>query len=434
MLKAGFARLDITPALGSPMSGYFYERFAEGILDPLEVNAIAAGDGENTVIIIAADIIGSRLDRCNTIRKRVSECTGVEEKNVFFCCLHQHTAVVLGLDEDVGNVGVLSDKISIETLIRKFVDAAKLAFDDMCEAKVSYAVAPAAEKLAFTRRYVLDDGSIVTNPRTELIPHLVRMTNEPDNNVRLVKFEREGAKDIALVNFSTHPDVINGKKFSADWCGFTRRFVEADNPDVSCIYVNGAEGDSNHLDFMGVKRTGYDHSRHMGRVIADAVKSVWNDTVPAKGERVFGDIEIVYNKTNMRDEDRYDECKKFLDDYYGRKLDYTPHITELADARRIVEIRTAKIYRPVPVSVVGIGDVAFVGFGGEPFVEYGEAAREAAPDKFVMAACCANGYEGYLPTLKAFEEGGYEAKSSRFTPSLMEQCIDAVKALFERNK
>jgi len=431
MLKAGFARLDITPALGSPMSGYFYERFAEGIRDVLEVNAVVVSDGENTAVIIAADIIGCRLTKCDEIRKRINERTGIPAENVYFACLHQHTAVCIGMDEDVG-VGLLNDKVTIETLLRKFVDVAKLAIDDMCEAEASYAVAPAAEKLAFTRRYVLDDGSFVTNPPKELHDRLVRMANEPDNNVYLVRFTRKDAKDIAIVNFSTHPDVIGGKLFSADWCGFTRRFVEADNADVHCLYINGAEGDSNHIDFIGGKRTGYEHSRHMGRVIADAVKFVWDKTTPAVGDRVFAATEMVYNKTNMAGEERYDECKKFMDDYYGGKLSYTPHITELADARRVVEIRTAKIYRPVPVSVVGIGNIAFVGFGGEPFVEYAAASRDTAPDKFVIATCCTNGYEGYLPTKKAFEEGGYEAKSSRFTPNLMEQCIDTVKKLINK--
>ena len=57
MLKAGFARLDMTPPLGSPMAGYFEYREAEGILDPLELNALAVSDGENTVVIVTADIL-----------------------------------------------------------------------------------------------------------------------------------------------------------------------------------------------------------------------------------------------------------------------------------------------------------------------------------------------------------------------------------------
>ena len=57
MLKAGFSRVDMTPPLGSPMAGYFEYREAEGILDPLELNAIAVSDGENTILVVTADIL-----------------------------------------------------------------------------------------------------------------------------------------------------------------------------------------------------------------------------------------------------------------------------------------------------------------------------------------------------------------------------------------
>ena len=42
-MKAGFARLDITPPFGTCISGYFHERRADGILDPLQAHAIAFG-------------------------------------------------------------------------------------------------------------------------------------------------------------------------------------------------------------------------------------------------------------------------------------------------------------------------------------------------------------------------------------------------------
>ena len=41
MLKAGFSRLDVTPPLGSDLSGYFYRRLAKGVHDPLYLNALA---------------------------------------------------------------------------------------------------------------------------------------------------------------------------------------------------------------------------------------------------------------------------------------------------------------------------------------------------------------------------------------------------------
>ncbi|MBQ6329132.1 MAG: hypothetical protein IJI35_08980 [Kiritimatiellae bacterium] len=41
--KAGFARVDITPPLGTPIVGYFEERRAKGVLDGLEDMAINTG-------------------------------------------------------------------------------------------------------------------------------------------------------------------------------------------------------------------------------------------------------------------------------------------------------------------------------------------------------------------------------------------------------
>ena len=36
--KAGFARVDITPPLGSFMPGYYKDRRAKEVLDPLQMN------------------------------------------------------------------------------------------------------------------------------------------------------------------------------------------------------------------------------------------------------------------------------------------------------------------------------------------------------------------------------------------------------------
>ena len=65
-LKAGFAKVDITPPLAVCMAGYFHRREAEGILDPLYASAIAVSDAKDDIkwILISCDLIGlgSELD------------------------------------------------------------------------------------------------------------------------------------------------------------------------------------------------------------------------------------------------------------------------------------------------------------------------------------------------------------------------------------
>ena len=55
MFYAGFARLDITPPLGIPLTGYYRSRYADGVLDPLEINALAVSDGEKKAVLLRLD-------------------------------------------------------------------------------------------------------------------------------------------------------------------------------------------------------------------------------------------------------------------------------------------------------------------------------------------------------------------------------------------
>lgn len=435
MLKAGFARLDITPPFGTPIAGYFYPRCTKGVLDPLELNAIAVSDGESTAIVIAADIIGIKSRIATILRERIAAKTGVDANHIMIACLHQHTSFVLHNDPPPysADMNTVDDPAYLDVLHRKFEDVAQMAIDDMSDAVAETASAETAVQLSFVRRYVMKEGPVATNPG-RLNPNLVRPASDPDNTVRLVRFRREGAKDIALVNFSTHPDVIGGEKNSADWPGFVRRYVEKDNEDVCCIFVNGAQGDTNHIDFFREKQWDdrYAHSAFMGRTVADTVKELWDKTVPHADGKIFGEVTTVYSRTNTEGEARYDEQKAFYDAYVAGTLDYKPHITELAYAQRIIKLRTERIYRAVPVTVIGIGDIALVGFGGEPFTCYANNARADAPDKFVIGACCTNGYEGYLPSKVAFHEGGYESSGSLYTDAIEEEVRAAAKEMLAK--
>ena len=138
-------------------------------------------------------------------------------------------------------------------------------------------------------------------------------------------------------------------------------------------------------------------------------------------------MRYIFVKGGTRGEEHYAECKAFNDRY--RSGDYSLKKTEsgieLAEACRIAAIPEQPVYHKIPITVMGMGDIAFFGIGGEPFTEYGYIAREAFPEKFMLTATCANGGEGYLPSAQAFAQGGYEVISSHFTPELEKTVMDA---------
>ena len=426
--------MDVTPPMGSPVDGYFQDRVAQGILDPIELNAVALSDGERRAVMIAGDFLGIEIFHVERMKAAISAVTGLKNEEIFLSGTHSHTSVFLrekrapSLPEEY-----------IRVLYRKYVDAAKMALDDLADATLYSAEKQTAVPIGFVRRYRLSDGRVATNPGSAVLPLVTGRCDESDNTVRVLRFARRGAKDITLLNFSTHPDVIGGKCYSADWPGFARRFVEAEHPDTHCLQFTGTEGDSNHVDFLKAKEArfphgaGYAHSRYMGRVIADAVNAVWAEMTPhVDGELQTAQTSVLV-RSNTVGEEKYDECKKMYTDYYAGKLDYKPTGEELAFARRVIHVRESMgIYRELPIGVIGIGDVRIVTFAGEPFTAYGESARALAKGKFTLTLALTNGYQGYLPHARAFAEGGYEAANSHFTPTLQEQAMAAVEKILEK--
>ena len=429
MLKAGFARMDMTPPLGTPLAGYYEARYADGMLDPLYLNALALGNGEQTIVIITADVLMVRMDVCDMLRTMIEERTGVPADHILINSLHPHTSLRIGGKVEKGGV-VVSDQAYLDILYRKFCDVVQMAVDDMAEATYGTAVQHAVADISFVRRYFLKNGKLVTNPGGVPVEELDRHAARSDNDVRLVMFKREGKKDIALVNFACHPDVIGGTKISADWPGLTRTFVEAQHKDAHCILMNGFQGDTNHYNFFKGKdgcKKGYKHSNYMARVITDTVNLIWDKTEMQEGDGLYAEMRHVFNKCSTRGEEHYEECRAFYLRY--KSGDYSLKKTEsgipLPEAARIARIPEQPVYHKIPITVLGFGKIAFFGLGGEPFTEYGYIAREACPDKFILTATCANGGEGYLPSQQAFDQGGYEVVTSNFTPNLEKDVMAA---------
>ena len=61
-LTAVFARLDITPPLGTRVAGYFSARYTKGVLDPLYVRAVAFGEGDKSAVVLSLDLVSLRQE------------------------------------------------------------------------------------------------------------------------------------------------------------------------------------------------------------------------------------------------------------------------------------------------------------------------------------------------------------------------------------
>ena len=434
MFQAGFARVDVTPPFGSPLAGYSKKREADHIIDPIELNCIAFSDGENKALLITADFTSVRENASTMIRGMIAKRCDIPASHIFMQALHQHTSIRVGT-RPTSSGPFFKDEAYLNLLCRKYCDVAQLAIADLKDASLSYGIGETAEQISFVRRYRMKDGTCKTNPgrgKGHLVSHPL---DEPDNSVRLLRFTREGGDDIALINFACHPDVIgyiDPTGFSADWPGYTRIHTEKALAGVKAVLVNGFQGDSNHINPFRPKeeeqkRRGVPHSSFMGKTISDVVVSLWEKTVPMETGKVWGNVELLYIPTNMAGYERIEECKQTIKDIALGLREPFKNSTESSETKRIAAFPEELLFQRVPVSVLCIGGAGFVGFGGEPFTKYIQMVREKGGDMLMFTACQCNGGQGYLPTAEAFEQGGYEARSSRFDPILEKQLTDCTE-------
>ena len=81
-----------------------------------------------------------------------------------------------------------------------------------------------------------------------------------------------------------------------------------------------------------------------------------------------------------------------------------------------------------------IGEIAMVGIPGEPFTGISMKIKETEGWGLIMVCELVNGHYGYFPLKSAYDEGGYEARSSKFRAGVGELLIEGSKELLNEMK
>jgi len=455
-LKAGFSAVDITPPLGIYIPGYFKIREAKCILDPLEALCLAISDDSATALVFAIDSLELEDSVAADAKAAISAATGVPGEAIFLHATHTHTGGDLHRSADALRSGpeaaasLALSALYVDHTIRRLADAAQLAMRDLAPATLSCSRST-APRISFPRRYTMKDGSLRTNPGI-LNPDIAAPAGISDEEVQLLRIDRDGRRPIAVINFQTHPDVIGGETISADWPGFTRRiFQTALGGEALAIFINGAQGDVNHVcvdprpgelnglspDFDDVHR-GYAHSRHMGRVVACAALSVWDKCAPLAAGPVHAGGSVINVPAHTPRPEEMDEARRIEALHRaGRDADLPfsgmELTTAVADAERKIRLEHGPASFALPLSAIAIGNsIAFAGYPGEPFTAIGGEVKAKSPFAITMNACLANGARGYFPSADAYEQGGYESRTSDFGPTIASDIVTGMTSLLKR--
>jgi hypothetical protein len=216
-LRAGAARVEITPPVGGPMAGYFHGRQSEGVLDPLYARALVLEAEGRRVGLVSVDAICLDAAITAEVRRLVRNDVG----GVLIAATHTHTGPatlpLLGDAVDERFVSALPGQIAaaLQTAVQALQPV---------RASVTRAEVPG---IAFNRRFRLRDGSVRMNPGIGN-PEIVATVGPADPECVLIAFEGEAEAPAAfLVNFPLHLDTTGGTSYSADYPAALLRRLES---------------------------------------------------------------------------------------------------------------------------------------------------------------------------------------------------------------
>ena len=440
MLQVGFARIDITTPLGTEIVGYYEKRVSDGVIDPLLASAVAFDNGEKKAIVMSVDVIGISQLFSAHVRGKIAEKLGMDADAIMINATHTHTGpLILGVTDIKYAYEHTIDEILEDEVARAFehklIDVAVLAMADLAPAKMLY-TRGVAEDVTFIRRYRMKDGTTRTNPGWQN-PDIEGPIGEADENSSLLIIKREGKKEIGIVNFQVHPDLIGRTRYSADYPKFVRDTYEANIPDSLCMYINGAAGNLNHIDVrrnpdVDVCCKGYERAMYMGKKIAMSVLMNYPLAKELSGEKIGyaqRDVEIKYNKGKPEE---IDDAIALYNVYIEKGADAAVpggnagmrRTQLLAKVSRIVALKDRPDTTELRVSAISVGEVVFGGLPGEPFTELGRAFKDSADYTLAVFCCLSNGNQGYFPVMSAIDEGAYEANSTSYERGTAEKIRD----------
>ena len=409
--SVGYARADVTTV---PLS--IFESVGETAHDPLQLTVTALCDGENVAVVMSLDAAGVTYEFTEKSMDLLEKEFGIPSSAVILNATHTHSAHTAGSTSD-------SSLRFTANFYKKLVIAVEEALRDLTPAK-AFAGVSHTDGITFVRRYLMPDGSYQTNPTATVLAH----ETEADNELRTLRFQREGKKDVLMVNYQTHYGGATSKypnQISADFIHPYRIRAEK---DLNChfAYQSGAGGNLNfNSSIEGERKYGDFVAAIDGFMIAtkDAIakeEAIATGKIVAKGEfynaKVIQDSpERIQHAQEVAFLSHDASAQSILISKYG--------FASKREANAVIARAEFGETKELLLTAITCGDIAFTGFPYEMFDTNGQEVRAASPYKMTFVCSLTNGSYGYIPSALAYPHGGYEVYSTRFVEGTGEELV-----------
>jgi len=411
-LKAGAASICITPPTGVVLEGYASRKdVAHGIHDDLYVSSLWAEIDNRTFVLSSLDVLGISNTLDSIIREKVSERFGIPCENLMIAATHTHSGpALLGLQE-----GNHLNEVWLKLLPEYVLGSIEMAKQ-------------AAEECFITI------GSV---RESEIGKNRRKVGGPIDPNLTAVAFWKKDLKTCiaVMVNYGCHATVLDHTNLhiSSDFVSPLRETILSmkgfENSTV--LFFNGAEGNVNigysaERSALGIPvkiQRNFEMAVKVGRILAfDALLAL------EKGARVEEELptSFLYKKIQVpvRKPRDVKEIKRDLASVADELERFF-----LSEELKVSESLPQEV--DLPLQLIKLPHLTIFALPVESFSEVGLHLRELVKDDSVMVVSMANGWYGYLPTEKDFQEGGYETRLGRWS-YLCEDAVDKVYETYER--
>jgi neutral/alkaline ceramidase-like enzyme len=398
-LRAAAVKVDITPPGSQWLLGY-QARQSNGIHDRIYHRVVGLEAGRTQFYLISSDLCLFSPTLYDSVTRDLQKETGIDPAHVWWSVTHTHAAPEVGPPDMykvlLGRSDHEWDREYTAVVTRALIDAVRAARDKLEPARIAFGSGMSMANINRRARDVDGKISLGLNP-----------DGPADRTFNLIRVDRPDGSPIALVtNYAMHGTVMNGQnlKISGDAPGTVTAYLE-EKLGGTVLYINGAAGNiapiysvypdpsSGHLSQFKVL---------LGDRIVAAVAALARGT----------------SKVTMR---------------LGNKTIETPRRDGLTWPDELAAYATAGD-RPMvrlPLRFIAINDTVIWSAPVEMFCEIAMGVRDRSPFPRTFYFGYTNGWFGYLPTAKAFEEGGYEPRTSPFTPQVETDVSQAVSTFIK---
>ncbi len=420
--KAGAASAKITPEKPMWMAGYAARtKPSEGVELDLFAKAFVLTDEMGAKFaLVTMDLIGVPRNLRLAIVERVKKEHGIEPANLAINASHTHSGPELRTSKIHGADDVaLREKEAAEytakledTIVRLIGDAIQKSVP----AHLDYSTARCG--VSMNRRTPDGKGGWSNFPNP----------NGPvDQTVPVLKATSGEGKEIALIfGYACHCTTLGHQKFSGDYAGYAQQEIEKAHPDAVAMFANGCSGDQNPYP----RRT-MELAQQHGRSLATSVQA----TLETNMKRLTGPIRAAYREIPLA-YDTLPTKEQLLEEQKSADKWKSTHATRVL--QRIADEGPLPTTYPYPVQVLRIGnDLTWVTLGGEVVVDYSLRLKQDIKDPIVWVSGYTNDVMAYIPSLRIWQEGGYEGGGAmiygthptRWSDKTEEHIVDTVMEL-----